>query len=856
MPMPSKSVHINKLAAKHILLIFLLLLSFTAFCQAPNIKYNTPKIFDLNKTIVPLEPQNAGGLVPAAIYGQVSTIVSGYDTDTGIIIDAAGNVFAADYDHGYIKKIAGNVATIFAGSGERDKINGPGNTASFNNPDALAIDANGNFYVADLSNNMIRKITPDGFVSTFAGNGTIGASDGPGTAATFSAPRGMVLDATGNIYVTDSKNNLIRKITTAGVVSTFAGSGVSGFTNGLSTTATFNVPTAITLDAAGNFYVSDAGNGAVREITSGGMVTTFATGINFPRELKVDGTGSIYIAEQEGNTVKRISPTGVISIVAGTGQADDSDGNSNIATFNGPLGLVLDGKGNLFITDSNSGRIRKVVISGYAINKALPPGLNFDQTTGIISGTPTTLFPNTVFTVTAYNGSGNSTTTVSLQVLSLLPSIITLPPPLPVFDADNNYEPKATSTNNETPITYTSSNPAVAYPLPNGLIHAVAPGVTVITAHQNGNANYSDAVPVSQTMTVVEYLYVNLPPMATQTTCSPDFNNAATDYDPVLPVTYTSSNPAVATINDQGDIHITGPGTTTITASQNGNLPLYVSAIPKSQVLTVVLPILPTISITPVYNSPCAGAQVTFTASPANQGGNPTYQWRVNGISINNNNTTVFSSNTLVNGDIVDCIVVNNTTACLATYSITSNHATVSLITPINPTVDIAPSINTVFPGMPITFTATVHNSGGIMAYQWQVNGIATGPDNNIFTSNTFGNGDVVTCTVTPQASCSTPATSPPVTVMIVIKVTLPNAFTPNGDGINDNWVISGVASYPDCLVSVYSRYGALVYQSRGYSIPWDGTSNGGPVPVGTYYYTITGVALQEKIAGSVTVIR
>lgn len=477
---------------------------------------------------------------------------------------------------------------------------------------------------------------------------------------------------------------------------------------------------------------------------------------------------------------------------------------------------------------------------------------------GIISGTPTVL-RSLADSITAYNGGESSITTVSVAVgvaPVLMPSVITMPFPQPdVLDANNNYDPGATSTNPEAPITYTSSNTSVAVVTPEGLIHVIGPGVTIITAYQEGNANYADAVPVQQTLTVVQYLHVDLPEIAEKTVCDADFSANASTSVTAVPLTYSSSNPAVATISAQGIIHITGAGATTITVSQNTSSPLYVSAAPQSKTLTVMLPLVPEISIAAQYSGPCAGSEIRFIAAVNNGGASPVYQWKVNGNNAGTN-AAIFASSTLVDGDVITCMCTNTDDVCIAGFPSASNPVEVNLITPSDPEVSITASVNSVFPGIPITLTASVSNAGGTLNYQWKVNGNNAGSNHPVFTSDSFTDGDIVTCTVTPVADCSLPATSQPVEINIVTKLEIPNTFTPNGDGINDTWNISGIASYPDCMVTIYNRYGIPVHRSKGYHQAWDGTVNGSQVPVSTYYYIIDLGTDSKKLSGAITVIR
>ena len=821
----------------------------TTITTPPHLSYSTPQTFGINVPISPLTPNNTGGSVPAAIYGQQSVFAGPgpFNYVTGLIVEPDGTLYAANYGEHKINKVSPTgIVSIFAGPSvvEAGAIDGPANNARFAAPDALSRDAAGNIYVSDMGNQLIRKITPDGTVSTFAGNGSIGAADNAmGTLASFNTPRGMAQDAAGNIYLADQGNNLIRKISPSGAVTTVAGKAGAGFSNGNATTAQFNSPTAVGIDDAGNLYVSDSQNGAIRKITPDGTVSTIATGLNFPRELRADATGNIYVVEQNSDRVSVISPAGGVTMVA-TG-------------FSSPIGLVLDGKGSLYV--GSIGQIHKVNISGYTIDKTLPDGLSFNSLTGVISGTPTSTSPATNYIITAYNGGGSHSTTINIAVTSTTkkPSIITLPSQRPDYiDANNNYDPKGTSTNTETPIVYTSSNPAVVTITANGWVHIVGPGLATITATQAGNENYTDALPVTQNVIVTTHLFVDLPAFATKTVCSADFTANAYIYDTSKPVSYTSSNPGVATISSDGVIHITGAGSTVITISQNTTQQYYVSAQPKSQTLTVVLPVMPVVSIAANYASNCSGALVTFSATGQNAGVNPTYQWRVNNTTITNNNTDVFKTTSLNNGDKVVCTLINNDSPCLGGFPAASNAVTVSLTVSVTPVVSITASANYVFPGTTITFTAAVKNGSGLSDYQWYVNDMATGNNSPIFESTEFTNGDLVKCVVAPSNSCSLPAASQTLKVGIVSKVEIPNTFTPNADGINDTWFIKGLAGYPNCLVSVYNRLGQLMYRSKGYSADWDGRANGKDVPPSTYYYVID-LQFQNKVmSGYLTVIK
>jgi len=217
----------------------------------------------------------AGTGVPGAADGKDTAT---FDSPMGVATDLTGNVYVADYENHLIRKInpAGMVSTIAGKAGIPGFTDGVDTAARFNLPEALAVDATGNIYVADAGNDAIRKITPDGTVTTLAGNGSAGSANGTGKSASFNSPFGIAVDGSGNVYVSDSGNNLIRKITPDGTVSTFAGSGKKGAANGTGSGAAFNTPAGLVVDATGNVYVSDENNNQIRKIAPSGAVTIFA----------------------------------------------------------------------------------------------------------------------------------------------------------------------------------------------------------------------------------------------------------------------------------------------------------------------------------------------------------------------------------------------------------------------------------------------------------------------------------------------------------------------------------------------------------------------------------------------------
>jgi sugar lactone lactonase YvrE len=274
---------------------------------------------------------------------------------TGTVTVTANGVTATGPVFTYQSTI---VETTLAGSGVYGLKDGAGATAAFGQPIGIAVDGAGNVYIADTQNNLIRKITAGGVVSTFAGSGQLGAADGIGTAASFNMPKGIVTDAAGNVYVADTGNGLIRKITPAAAVTTLAGNSQHQSADGTGATASFLNPVALVMDGAGNILVSD---GDIRKVTPAGVVTTIFR-VDLPIDgITIDKTGNIFAVAQNNNAIIKITPAGKTTILAGGGFLFGSnDGTGTAATFNAPYGITIDASGNLLVTDQGNSAIRKI----------------------------------------------------------------------------------------------------------------------------------------------------------------------------------------------------------------------------------------------------------------------------------------------------------------------------------------------------------------------------------------------------------------------------------------------------------------------------------------------------------------
>jgi sugar lactone lactonase YvrE len=267
-----------------------------------------------------------------------------FDAPGGVAVDASGNVYVADSGNNKIRKLtSAGVGTTLAGSGAYGGADGSGASASFKNPTGVAVDSSGNVYVADSGNNKIRKIDSSGVVSTFADS-----------TAGFNNPASVAVDSSGNVYVADSSNHKIRKIDSAGQVTTLAGSGSAGSADGSGTAAGFYYPRGVAVDSSGNVYVADTDSNKIRKIDSAGKVTTLAgseASFKNPTGVAVDSSGNVYVADTNNNRIRKIDGSGVVSTLTGNGSSYYSDGVSVTGALSSFIGFTMDSSGTMYMID-------------------------------------------------------------------------------------------------------------------------------------------------------------------------------------------------------------------------------------------------------------------------------------------------------------------------------------------------------------------------------------------------------------------------------------------------------------------------------------------------------------------------
>jgi sugar lactone lactonase YvrE len=413
---------------KSILTSLFILVSVGLFATSPVISYSGPKVYTVGTAITSLTPTNTGGA--ASVYGTVSTFCSAGGQPHGM-------AFNSDYSFMYtglksvhrIGKVnmSTGISATFAGNGTGFN-DATGTAALFAAPYGTAVHPiTGDIYVADQGNNRIRKITTAGDVTTYAGTGTASTVNGSISTATLNNPCGLIFDTDGTLYVLTSGSSAIRKIDAAGTTVTSVIQNIGSitfhfaFSNGFFYVSDANANSSIIYKIA----LADGTKSVIAGSATAGSAdgTGAAAQFSGPRGIAVDANGIIYVADYSNSKIRKITTDGVVTTIAGVGtNTVTTDGIGLAAAFRSPAGLVLDGKGNLYVGDAGSSLIRKVAVdvnpnaNPYSISPALPAGLTLNTQTGVISGTPTAAATATDYTITATNATGSSQAILNLSV--------------------------------------------------------------------------------------------------------------------------------------------------------------------------------------------------------------------------------------------------------------------------------------------------------------------------------------------------------------------------------------------------------------------------------------------------------
>jgi sugar lactone lactonase YvrE len=297
---------------------------------------------------------------------------AGFADPFGVVVGSDGSIYVSDAgESNRIRRIAADGAvTTLAGSGDGFS-NDSAASAAFSTPSGIAIDEDDNIYVADTSNNSIRKVTPDGVVTTLAGMREAGYLDGPAAQARFDAPVGVAVDERGNVYVADTYNDRIRLISREGNVTTIAGAGRPGYADGRAHEVLFDTPCGLAVSSDGSLIVADTGNNLLRRVAQDGQVTTITTNFSHdensgqlsrPVGLAATHDGFLYVTELEKSRVIQVAPDGTANVIAGSGPGFAEGDGQSVARFNQPTGIAVTRRGELFVVDSGNYLVRKLAV--------------------------------------------------------------------------------------------------------------------------------------------------------------------------------------------------------------------------------------------------------------------------------------------------------------------------------------------------------------------------------------------------------------------------------------------------------------------------------------------------------------
>jgi sugar lactone lactonase YvrE len=651
------------------------------------------------------------------------------------------------------------VVSTFAGTaGATGTTDATGTAARFNGLSAIAIDSAGNAYVADTVNSAIRRITPAGVVTTYAGiAGSAGSNDGTAQTARFNGPYGVAVDRSGNVYVADTFNHTIRMITPAGAVTTLAGlAGTFGTTDDTGTAARFSYPTGVAVTSSGFVFVADSFNHTIRMITPSSVVSTYAgvagsrgtadgtaqvgsvagtARFASPNAVAVDAANNVYVADSFNHAIRKITPTATVTTLAGlAGTQGSSEGTGTAARFNQPNGLAVDTSGNVFVADTFNHVIRKVTAGGVVTTVA---GLSI--TTGSTNGTGSEARFNQPYSVAVDSSGSLFIADRANSTVRRIGAVVTAAPTITAQPLNRAAAPGNT-------VTFTVA--ATGSPAPGYLWQRQAAG-TVGYVNVANDSTYSGVTTATLTIAnITTGMNGDMFQCVVSNFISPDAISAQVSLSSSLVApTITSASSASFTAGQFGSFTLTSTGTPAATYSASGlpywatldtntgvisGTPTDASGSPFTATLTafngasttqtltvnVVIPVVaPAISTQPASAALNRGATATF--SVAATGTAPlTYQWFKNGEAITGANAATLTLANIQAGSFGNYSVrVSNSVG-----AVTSGSAI--LVVNLPPAITSQPRSQAALVGS--TVTLLVITSGDpAPTYQWRQNGVA-----------------------------------------------------------------------------------------------------------------------------------
>jgi len=586
------------------------------------------------------------------------------DGPDGSAVDGSGNLFIADLGNNRIRKVdpngiittvAGNGSAGFSGDG------GAATNASLDDPDSVAVDGLGNLFIADLGNNRIRKVDPNGIITTVAGNGNAGYSGDGGAAANASLdePYGVAVDGLGNLFIADTFNNRIRMVDPSGTITTVAGNGSGGYSGdgGAATNASLDGPYGVAVDSIGNLFIADTFNNRIRELNTNGIIITVAgsgsagysgdggaatrASLSYPFGVVVDIFDNVFIADTFNNCVREVDTNGIINTVAGNGSAGYSGdgGAATQASLDDPYGVTVDGSGNLFIADTDNNRIREVTLAG-------SPTLTLNNVTPADAG---------IYTVIVNNDWGSVTSSVATLIVDLPPVITSQPQSLNV--SNGNPASFSVTVSGTAPLAFQWQMNRTNLSDAGNISNSDTTNLLLSAVTINDAGNYR--VIVSNAWGSVTSSAATLRVLAPPVVISQPQSLTVTNGNPAsFSVTVAGTAPLVyqwqkneTNLSDGGNISesaTTNLLLSTTTTNDAGNYTVIVSnawgSVTSSvAVLTIVIP-PPLITQQPANQTVLPGGKVSFTVAVSSIGP-ATYQWQFNGANLPDSIITTVAGN-------------------------------------------------------------------------------------------------------------------------------------------------------------------------------------------------------------------
>ncbi|GAB4251235.1 MAG: hypothetical protein Kow0027_15100 [Saprospiraceae bacterium] len=747
--------------------------------------------------------QTVAGVLETPGFNDGAALSARFFNPHGIAVDGQGKVYVADrYNHTIrlYDPATQSVTTLAGQHGESGSLDGQGTNARFNEPWGLCVTTDGTVYVADTKNNKIRKVTPEGIVTTVAGTGNYGTSNGAALASTFGNPTGIEIDDAGNLYVADHLTHIIRKISPGGTVTTIAGTPyIPGDQDGTGNQAQFWRPYGLTLDNEGNIIVADEWNHKIRKVTPAGVVTTIAgTGVkgltngpgatatfNYPWDVTVDPEGNIYVADGYNYVIRKITPGGQVSSLAGTPQTSGGvDGPAQLATFSGATAVAWEyGQGTIYVGDAYNHLIRRIIFD------EAPPTtvtlVNLSGTTQLCEGDflQVEAQPNTYaayrFFLDGELIQDNGSASASVGNLDV-----------------GNHDLYVEVVNGTDTVESNSIQFAVS-PVPQTSISVV------------GELSFYEGDSVTLVASGVgDFLWSN-----GETTQTITVHNSGTYY-----------------------VQLTQNGCTGVSD------PVVVEVIPLPDEVTITAD---------GDNVLCFGEVITLTSSQPDSNQWLKDGWEIpaaTGQSLEVTEPGSYQVRRLDNGITAFSNIIEITEAPAVSLDIEA--------TPVRAEPGTAVTFNVLTES---NLTAYAWDFGDPDSGEANFSAAAA-PVHVYEKEGTY----TVSLRATDSYQCEHAVTKPSLVriaenpvVPVGGELFLPTAFSPNGDGVNDLFRLRGTLP-EDLLITIYNQWGEVLYQSENPDFAWDGTRKGLPVHSGTYTYVLeirNGNSTQLQ-SGHVTLLR